>query len=63
MILKSQFLMVFLDPRYRDAFGLRPDLVNSGVPRDEIDRILYNREALYGINKVLDKYLDISLSQ
>jgi len=56
-------LDVSLDTRYRDAFGLRPDLVNNGVPRDEVDRILYNRKIFLGINKVLDNYLDIPLSQ
>jgi hypothetical protein len=55
-------LDVLLDSRYRDTFGLRPDLVNNGIPRDEIDRIIYDRKVFHGINKVLDTYLDTPLS-
>ena len=57
--LKITVLNVFLDSRYRDAFGLRPDLVNNGVPRDEINRTLYDRKVFLGINEVLDKFTTI----
>jgi hypothetical protein len=47
----------FLDPRYRDIFDLRPDLLNIGVTKNEVDRILGDREVFHGINKVLDMYV------
>jgi len=37
--------------------------MDSGVSRDEIDRILYDRKVLPGINKVLDRYVDTPLSR
>lgn len=37
--------------------------MNSGVPRDEIDRILYDRKVFPGINEVLDRYVDRPLSR
>jgi hypothetical protein len=37
--------------------------MSSGVPRDEIDRILYDRKVFLGINKVLDRYVDKPLSR
>ena len=49
-------LNIFLDRRFRDAFGLRPELVNNGVSRDEINRILYDSKVFLGINKILDDY-------
>lgn len=60
---ESQFLIFFIDPQYRDIFGLRPDLMNCGVSRDEIDMILYNRTMFTGINKVLDRFVDRPLSR
>jgi hypothetical protein len=36
--------------------------MDIGVPRDEIDRILYDRKVFLGIKEVLGKYLDNPLS-
>ena len=51
-------LNVFVDSRYRDTFGLRPDLMNVGVSKEEIERVLYDRKVFSGIYKVLDIYVE-----
>ena len=37
--------------------------MDSGVSRDEIERIFYNRKVVLGINEVLDRYVDCPLSR
>ena len=37
--------------------------MNSGMSRDEIDKILYNRKVFLGITEVLDRYVNIPLSR
>jgi len=37
--------------------------MNCGVPKDEIDSILYDRRVFSGINEVLDRYVDRPLSR